>query len=99
MSPFEVEAERLDELLGPLASFEAGGTVPAGELFPPAFVAEHTDAPDVEAYVEASPFSGPFAEFPDDGWDEYVAETSAFDDWEAMQLAAALEWVEGQFPG
>ena len=73
-------------------------SVPFTELFPPAFVRRHSRFANIEARLKASGFSvqtaEDFAKIPDREWDAFIARSTNFSDWKAMQEAATAEYVK-----
>lgn len=66
-----------------------GGAVTVEELFPDEWVRGHTTFEDAEAFLAGDDAPGGPTGPGDDGWDDYVAETTKFEDWSGM-LSAAL---------
>lgn len=64
-----------------------GGAVGTGDLFPDEWVAAHSTFEDADSFFTGSP-GGP-TEPGEEGWNEYVARETEFEDWSAM-LDAAL---------
>lgn len=71
-----------------------------GVVFPPSFMERHTDAESFEAFVEDSEWSvssrAEFAAIPEAEFDEYVADRTAFGDFEEMLGQAGEEWMARQ---
>ncbi len=67
------------------------------ELYPPAFMAKHTDFATIEEMFAASGFT---LETPEDftvvgsgEWDAFVANRTRFADWHSMQESALATWT------
>lgn len=87
-----------DELLDDIEGLE--GEVTAEELFPPTFIQTHSEFSDFEEFLDESRWevesSEDFEEIPDGPFDEYVADTTDFEDWEEMLGTAGNEWAKDQ---
>ncbi|MFC7078713.1 hypothetical protein [Haloarcula halophila] len=74
--------------------------IPVEEIFDETFMQEHTDFETFDEMVAASPSdaedAGELELVPDGTWDTFVAETTVFEDEEAMVFAARDHWVETQ---
>lgn len=75
------------------------GEVPLKELFPNAFMAEHTMFESIEAMFAASPLAETPAEDLGDAlrtpeWDVFVAEHTRFPTWREMIVAAGREEMQ-----
>lgn len=77
-----------------------GESIPVTELFDPAFVQEHTEFESFDEMVAASPSdAGSASELetvPHREWDEFVAETTDFENEKALVMAARDYWVAEQ---
>lgn len=74
--------------------------VPLKELFPPAFMAEHTEFADLQAMFDAS---GLFQRKEDtvrdlgsQAWSDFVASRTRFGGWREMEVFAARQWTRRQ---
>ena len=71
--------------------------VPMGEMFPDDFMQEHTEFENVDQLFEESQWDvesqEDFRAIPDEPFDEYIAETTDFKDWDEMYSAAGGEWA------
>ena len=97
-----IEIEGLDRLQRRLAEMGRRAAALDGvqqkislaELFPPAFIAEHTEFETMQAMVDASGLFESDAEddaagvFGGEEWSEFVARRTVFSDWHEMQLKA-----------
>jgi hypothetical protein len=74
--------------------------IPVEAIFDETFMQEHTDFETFDEMVAASPSdaedAGELELVPDGTWDAFVAETTVFEDEEAMVFAARDHWVETQ---
>lgn len=74
--------------------------IPIRELFDESFVRSHTEFDSFDEMVAASPSDADSADalelVPDGTWDEFVAETTDFDDEEALVFAVRDHWVATQ---
>lgn len=75
------------------------GDVPLTQLFPDAFMAEHTVFGSIEAMFAASPLAETPADEIRDAlhtpeWDAFVAEHTRFPTWQEMLVAAGREEVQ-----
>lgn len=93
----EEVAEQADELPAPEDVYDTDEEIAVSELFDDAFVQEHTEFDSFDEMVQASPSDGDSADeletVPGGAWDEFVAETTAFDDETAFVFAARDNWV------
>ena len=94
----EAAAESADDLPTAeevLSEYDDG--IPIRELFSDVFVAEYTDFDAFDELVAASPSDAATVEelerVPDGSWDEFVAETTVFEDEVEMVMAARDHWV------
>ncbi|MFC6719252.1 hypothetical protein ACFQGT_03060 [Natrialbaceae archaeon GCM10025810] len=76
---------------------DAGEPIPIMDVFDASFVGEHTEFDSFDELVAASPSDAESAAdletVPHGEWDEFVAETTDFDDEEAFVFAARDHWV------
>ena len=90
-------AEAADELPNPRDIVATDEEIPIEELFDEAFMGAHTEFDTFDEMVEASPSAAASASelelIPDGEWDAFVAETTDFDDEEALVFAARDHWV------
>lgn len=74
--------------------------IPIRDLFDESFVQEYTDFKSFDDMVAASPSDADSADeldlVPDGTWDEFVSETTRFDDEEEMVFAVQDHWVATQ---
>lgn len=96
-SDLEQAAEAADDLPDPRDIVGKDEEVPIREVFDAAFVAENTDFDTFDEMVAASPSDAASAddlELVGSGeWDEFVAETTVFDDEESFVFAGRDHWV------
>ncbi|MFA1610962.1 hypothetical protein [Halobellus rubicundus] len=93
-------AEEAEDLPDPRDIVAEDEEIPLEELFDAEFMAEHTDFETFDEMVAASPSAASSAAelelVPDGEWDEFVAETTGFDDEEELVFAARDHWVAKQ---
>jgi hypothetical protein len=77
--------DELDRLEG------LGGALSARELFPAPWMTEHTNVSDVEEFVRRAEREGVEASPGEEEWDDYVAATTAFEDWRSMLTRAIAD--------
>ena len=74
--------------------------IPLAELFSESFVRDHTEFQSLDELVVASPAEADSAaelgKVPGGAWDEFVAETTDFDDEAELVFAAMDRWVADQ---
>lgn len=77
-----------------------GSSVSFAELFTPSFMGRHSRLSSFEQLIEAGGFKvdseQDFLGIPDSEWEAVVQRETSFPSWEAMQAAAASEWVQRQ---
>ena len=99
-SGFDDLADKLDEMQESVKEIDGSHQVPLTELFPSKFMRRHTDAHDVDQFLENSPWNiesqADFEDIPEIELDQYVDQHSEFRTWEQMQSKAAQEWMERQ---
>lgn len=80
--------------------YDEGESIPVTELFNPTFVQEHTEFESFDEMVAASPSDASSASeletVPHREWDEFVAETTDFENEKALVMAARDHWVAEQ---
>ncbi|MDS0300680.1 hypothetical protein NDI76_18175 [Halogeometricum sp. S1BR25-6] len=93
-----------DSAEGPPSAAEVLGgrdSIPPTALFDRTFLREHTSFRTFGEMVRASPSSASspaeLGAVPGGEWDAFAAETTAFEDWEAMVAAARERWFARQF--
>lgn len=96
MSGFDEIERKLQELADRAEAMAGEHSIPLTELYPPGFMAEHTDFATIEEMFDASGFAmetpEDFAAIPDAEWDTFIASRTRFADWETMQTKAAADW-------
>ena len=99
-SGFDDLIDKLDEMQESVEEFEGSHQVPLDELFPSEFMRRHTDAHDMDQFLENSPWDvesqADFEDIPELEFDQYVDQHSEFRTWEQMQGKAANEWTKRQ---
>jgi hypothetical protein len=90
----------VDELHERATALSEDGADALGVVFPPSFMERHTDAESFEAFVEESQWTvssrEEFAAIPQSEFDDYVADRTSFEDFEAMLGQAGEEWMARQ---
>ena len=90
----------LDDMRERAAAMEGQNDLPLDEVFPPSFMARHTLADSIGAFLDDCEWDAEtredFADVPQDEFDDYVAERTRFDDWDAMVGRAGEEWMARQ---
>lgn len=90
-------AEEADDLPDPRDIVAEDEEIPLDEMFDAEFMADHTDFETFDEMVAASPSEASSADelelIPDGAWDEFVAETTDFDDEEELVFAVRDHWV------
>jgi len=93
----EEAAEEAEDLPDPREIVAKDEEIPIEELFDEDFMQENTDFETFDEMVAASPSDATSADdlelVPDGEWDEFVAETTVFDDEEEMVFAVRDHWV------
>jgi hypothetical protein len=97
MDGFDGLERELRDLERTARALDGSHEISFNELFHPAFMAHNTQFRDIDAMLDASPFtvktSEDFERILDDEWDRYVAAHTRFANWEEMQGAAVDEWA------
>lgn len=93
-------AEAAEDIPDPHSVVGRDEEVPLQEIFDDPFVRENTDFNSFNGMVAASPADAANADelgtVGDGEWDEFVAETTVFEDEEAFVFAARDHWVAVQ---
>ena len=99
-SDLAAAAADADDLPDPRDVVGRDEEIPLEELFSESFVRDRTEFQSLDELVAASPAdAGSAAELgtvPDGAWDEFVAETTDFDDEGELVFAAMDHWVADQ---
>ena len=99
-SDLAAAAADADDLPDPRDVVGRDEEVPLEELFSESFVRDHTEFQSLDELVVASPADADSAaelgKVPDGTWDEFVAETTDFDDEAELVFAAMDRWVADQ---
>jgi hypothetical protein len=85
----------MDEIKRKMARQAELKSAPLGDLFPPAFMAEHTQFPTFEAMYEAAGVHSAedFKSLPDPVREAHVRATTSFPSWLEMQHSAERGWI------
>jgi len=74
--------------------------VPFTELFNSSFMQRHTNFSTMEELIEVGGFKVETAEdfkaIPEQEWDEHIAKTTRFANWQEMMEKAGAEWAKKQ---
>ena len=101
---FKVKLEGLENLQRQLNRLQRNAEalngahqVPLKELFPPAFMTQHTKYPSIDAMFESSPFAIKSQEDLEsisiEHLDEFVGKNTNFKNWEEMKKAAEEAYI------
>lgn len=97
---FDDIRRKLDELRDNAARLHGRHQIPAGQLFAPTFMAEHTDCASITQFFNQSGLAitsqEDLARIPQQQLDAYVAAHSRFATWSEMQKAAVAAWAKHQ---
>ncbi len=89
--------ERLQTAVTRIGTLQAGTRVRSDDFFSEPFMRDHTQFDSFTAFCEGSPWSleksRSIEHAPSRRLDTYVAETTDFEDWEAMKTQAAEEEI------
>jgi hypothetical protein len=93
---FDNLRRNLDQLQRNIESLQ--GEVSFSELFPPGFMARYTNFTSLDDLLAKSGFKvetgEDFANIPDAAWDAFIASSTRFANWEAMQQKAFEEYAQ-----
>ncbi|WP_227355828.1 hypothetical protein [Haladaptatus salinisoli] len=93
----EAAAEQRNDLPDADDVYDRNEEIPITELFDAVFVQSHTQFESFDELVAASPSNANSADeletVPHKAWDEFVAQTTDFEDEEALVMAARDHWV------
>jgi len=99
-SNLEAAAEAADDLPDPRDVVDKDEEVPLEAVFDETFMTENTDFDTFDEMVAASPSEATSASdlgrIPRGEWDDFVAETTIFEDEEEFVFAARDHWVAEQ---
>jgi hypothetical protein len=89
--------QALTDLLAKAAELKGEHSVPISDLFPDAFMVEHTDFGTTQEMLDASGFqantSEEFSAIPEGLWEAFVVSHTKFPTWRAMLEAGTAEWI------
>lgn len=95
-----IDTSGLDKLIKNARELDGTHEVRMTDLMPPAFIASHSEYPDLDSLFAASGFkiesADDFAAIPDDEWDKFIAENTDFESWAQMQQVAGAEFVKAR---
>lgn len=93
----DATVRKLEGLETRLQAIDGQHQVPLAELLTPEFIQRQTDFTSLEQWIQASGFkiksAEDFKNIPADQWDEFVARSTKFPDWNTMLQAATKKWV------
>lgn len=93
----EVAAEQRDDLPDADEVYDYDEEIPVSDLFDAVFVQTHTEFESFDKLVAASPSDASSADelevVPHGMWDEFIAETTSFEDGKTLVMAARDHWV------
>lgn len=101
---FERVRDTLEEMHEQMEELKGEHQVPADELFPPAFMSEHTSFERFDAFLEAGGFEVGEGEnleaaVSKDDLHRHVRDTTTFDSWAEMREDAEEAWVLDRLKG
>ncbi len=86
-----------EEMRESAEGLDGNGPSSPSELFSPEFMAQYTGHESFEEFIDESPWTveseEDFEEIPEEDFDEYVAENTAFGSEEEMTQAATKHWA------
>ena len=90
--------KELDDLGRKAEALNGEHKIPINELFTTSFMQQHTNFISIDALIEAGNFK---VEPTDDletipGWDEHIAKSTRFANWQEMMEQASAEWAKKQ---
>lgn len=98
MIDFDGTVETLDDLRAAAEELDGENEVPMEEIFPGEFMEQHTRFASFDELLEESEWNvesqEDFEAIPDEPFDEYIAETTEFENWEEMYASSAKEWMK-----
>lgn len=93
----EAAAESHDDLPDAEEVYDQSTEIPLAEMFDEEFMSAYTRYDSFDEMVEASPSdassAADLAKVPRGAWDEFVAETTSFDDETELVMAVRDHWV------
>lgn len=90
-------ADELESTRGRAATFDGDDAVAVSDLFTDGFMQTHTEFASIGEFFEESPWrvetDEDFERLPEAAFDDYVADHTGFNSWEAMLSTAGREWA------
>jgi hypothetical protein len=90
--------KKLEGLEGKADALHGEHEVPFTELFNTSFMQRYTNYATMDALIDAGGFKvesmDDFKNIPDQEWDEHIARTTRFANWQEMMDKAGVEWTE-----
>lgn len=91
---------KLDNLKRKAEAIDGTHQVSFSELFNASFMRSHTNLESFDALIEAGGFKveteDDFKAIPEQEWDQHIAKTTKFSNWQEMINAAGAEWAKKQ---
>jgi hypothetical protein len=92
--------KKLNELQRKAEALNGEHQVSFSELFNASFMHRHTSFESLEVLIEAGGFKvetmDDFKAIPDQKWDQHIAKTTKFSNWQEMMNEAGSEWGKKQ---
>ena len=92
--------KKLEDLERKANALHGEHEVPFTKLFNASFMQRYTNYATMEALIEAGGFkvetTDDFKAIPDQEWDEHIAKTTRFANWQEMMEQASAEWAKKQ---
>ncbi|MDL0123108.1 hypothetical protein [Halobacterium salinarum] len=98
MDGFDGTVEDFQDLQDAAEELDGENEVPMEEIFPSEFMRDHTDFDSFDELLEESQWDvetqEDFRAIPDEPFDEYIAETTDFQDWDEMYRTGGKQWMK-----
>jgi hypothetical protein len=92
--------KKLNDLQKKAKALDGKHQVPFSELFNASFMRRYTNFDSIEALIKAGGFKfetmDDFTAIPDQEWDDHIAKTTKFSNWQEMMSEAGAEWAKKQ---
>ncbi|MCR5176243.1 MAG: hypothetical protein K6C05_05275 [Anaerovibrio sp.] len=96
----DVIQQFFDDVLGRLKSMEGRHSIPFNELFPEAFMHQHTKAASIDNFLIEGGYDSDdesFNAIPEDEFNEYVKNNSDFNSWDDMKKSATIIYLSEKY--
>lgn len=97
---FDGTIDDLEDLRVAAEELDGENSVRMEEMFPAEFMEEHTEFGSFAELLQESQWDveaqEDFEAIPDGPFDEFIAETTDFEDWEEMYTTAGREWISDE---